>query len=230
MKQVSFNEVITAASALSKNNKAGGMKADLYFRKGKAFMTSSSGTVILKFSGISPDPGLVKFSILDYEGDEIKMFKDSVTFVTKGKYHKSKNVPAPKLEYMKIYKATKVLFKSKPFFEVNISDEVLHQVEEGLSHIEFSCVEGAFKITQRDIYSGAIINIEKPVTSGFNFEGDLKDFKPVSMRTSDFIGMFLVTDSMLFGFCDNITKVSSSRFRGIISNCKYDEMLNISTL
>lgn len=121
---------------------------------------------------------------------------------------------------------------------IRFNKQILPLLEEKLSHLEISGVNGKLVVEQRNIYSGSVIELTRKEEGGFGMasEDDISsDFGPVGLRTNDFLALFAFLDSLTFYFPDNgdnYCYVNSEDPRlvmdGFISLCAYDELGGIT--
>jgi hypothetical protein len=224
---VSLDEVLAIGTSLSRNNKAGGMRAEFYSKGDTVYLFSSSGTMMLRFQGVRPSLGTVKFNVLDYDGGEVKMSGDKVTFTrSSGSYQRQKTVSAPKLEFKQLDTKFQAFCQRNTLATVSIGEQVLKQVEEDLSHVEFKSEKGQFKLIQRDIYSGAMLEVTYQDEGLFG--GDIPPFPALALKTSDFMSLFLIESSLSFSFGQDVTRVRGKIVDGVVAMCVYDEMMEIT--
>ena len=114
--------------------------------------------------------------------------------------------------------------------QVSIKDSVLSLLQHDLSHIEFSCTDGVFKMTQRNIFSGSLIEIRKKASKGLISQKDnTKDFSVIAMRTNDFSALFSFVKEIDFffagtGFIYFKSMSGKVKMDGVVCQCVYEEM------
>ena len=128
---------------------------------------------------------------------------------------------------------------------LTISKSVLSLLDENLSHIEFSADEdGPLNMVQRNVYSGAIIEIS-PKEAGLSGVHKFENaFGPIGLRTADFMGLFSFQDSLIFTFAldssaddeenmgngfilaESLDKKKMD-MQALVACCLYDEIIEI---
>lgn len=237
--------ILSQAVALSQS---GRLRNEVYLLQDVLFIINFDSTVLLKFKlRQSYCDEEISFKANDFEGNEL--------FPEDGKIVFRKLVGGVERKKIcsggdKTFEEVKELFEGfaeeggerKNILNFNVS--VLSLLEEALSHIEFSCVQKKVYLTQRDIYSGTIVKLDKDSQAGgkglFGIVTDsiTSDFSPMGMRTNDFISLFVFNDDLKFYFPSAseeavefvYLKGQKAGFEGIVAGCLYDEMPGIENL
>jgi len=172
----------------------------------------------------------ISFFANDYDSKQFEERDGRICFIQGNEdYERTKSCKVPSTESKnpeKIWKGIK--FEKQNC--VTIKSSILSLLEDDLSHIEFSCTGGKLKVVQRNIFSGALIEIEKKAAKGLLAEKDSTgDFPVLAMRTNDFTALFSFVDQIKFYFSGNgyIYFMSISKklkMDGIVSQCVYEEM------
>ncbi len=214
----------------------GRLKNTIYVTGKKIFIKNAENTVLLRF--FSPDGSFssdISFNANDYEGDSFHVKEGSIIFETFEKeYHKKKSCKSPGQTPKEINK----LFKSFESIETNkitLNSDVLSLLDTSLSHIELSVKKGTFILTQRNIYSGAIIEITKASSKGgLGISSDKlsETIKPIGLRTSDFHALFSFQNTLNFYLDPDQEYITVTgqrwKMRAVISTCLYDELGEIN--
>lgn len=217
-------------------DQSGRLRNTIYLRKRTVFILNSDRTILLKFSlssSFSPFKNPISFKAADYDSNMFHEKDGKIVFISKsGDMLKKKSCGVPELspkEVLEIYKKFKKIETNK----IEISKNILQLLDENLSHIEISGKDGNFKIIQRNIYDGTIIELSREKGKGFGVSHSDKidsDFGPLGLRTQDFIALFAFNDSLVFNFPtgskNGYCTVSGKNFKmkGIIALCLYDEL------
>ena len=133
----------------------------------------------------------------------IQATEEQVVFkVIAGAYKREKTCQKPKNTFIDVME---MYMKQEPVkdYPVVMKDTICSLLDDGLSHVEFHCDNGAFKIVQKDIYSGAKIEVEKIQDGMFAVPSKLPEKLPIGMRTVDFKALFTFQDQMTFYFQDD---------------------------
>jgi len=172
----------------------------------------------------------VSFFANDYDSKTFEEKNGKICFIQDNEdYVRTKSCKVPSTKE----KDPKRIFKNIPIEKENcvqIKSSILGLLEGDLSHIEFSCTKGKLKVVQRNIFSGALIEIEKKAAKGFLAEKDSTgDFPVLAMRTNDFSALFSFVNTIKFYFSGNgyiyFQSISKKlKMDGIVSQCIYEEM------
>jgi hypothetical protein len=171
------------------------------------------------------------FNANDIDSKSFESREDKICFIKQsGEYKREKLCKAPSIAPAKIGKLFKRKMEAcKKESSITLTEKFVELLDDGLSHIEFSST-GKFKAVQRDIYAGSLITITKSKNKGLIKSSDkIKPFKPVGIRTNDFIALYSFANSVCFYFGDKNVVAFESKdnkmpFSGILSLCKYDEI------
>lgn len=172
----------------------------------------------------------VSFFANDYDSKIFEEHDGKICFIQDNEdYERTKSCKVPSTQK----KNPKKIFAKIPIEKENkvqIKSSILNLLEEDLSHIEFSCTEGKLKVVQRNIFSGALIEIQKKAAKGLLTEKDSTgDFPVLAMRTNDFSSLFSFVNVINFYFSNNgyiYFKSISKKLKmdGVVSQCIYEEM------
>jgi len=224
--------IFSHAVALSQS---GRLKSTIYASGQKIFVFNQDKTILLNFtlpdreSGIS---GEVSFNANDYDSENFHEKDGRIIFTThEGEYARQKSCAVPGKTFSDIRELyEKYLENDHHINKVSFNKNVLSLLDESLSHMEILSENKKPVIIQRDIYTGSIIRIDRDNTVGFGLSStdDIKeDFKPIGIRTNDFIALFSFCDKVDFHFGPAaFAFIEGNRFemQGTISLCEYDEM------
>jgi len=172
----------------------------------------------------------VSFFANDYDSKNFDEVDGKICFIQENDdYKRAKSCKVPTDNKLN----PREIFKSIPIKKENcvqIKSSILNLLEDDLSHIEFSCTDGKLKVVQRNIFSGALIEITKKQSKGLLKEKDSTgDFPVLALRTNDFSALFSFVPSINFYFANNgyvyLKSISKKiKLDGIISQCIYKEM------
>jgi len=227
-------DIFSHAVALQQN---GRLKNRVFCIDDEIYILNMDMTIILKFTlrkGEAPFKSPVSFDANDYESNMFKEKNGRIIFVTKkGDYVKEKSCRTPQLSPKDVREMyNKLIKETKKKNKACLNQDFVSCLDTDLSHIEFSGEKGKLVAKQRNIYSGSVITITKTEEQkGFDIQSDKieKDFKPIGIRTDDFLSLFQFVGSVVFYFYkDSIIRFESGEkrmaFEGILSQCVYDEL------
>lgn len=222
------------AASLQQN---GRLRNTIYCYKKFIYILNQDFTVFLRFPLRDTEVSFshpVSFNANDYESKQFREEDGKIIFITEGEdYVRTKSCKTPQFSPKEIHKLfvgkKKEEFKRKG--EIVLKDTLLAKTDDDLSHMEFSVEKGELVIRQRNIYSGSVISIRKNAQKSNLLESSskLKNFKPIGLRTNDFMALFIFTKTLHFYFNNRDTVWVESKdkkmpFIGIISQCVYDEL------
>jgi len=225
-------------------DQAGRMRNTIYALDDTIYILNFDHTVLLRFrlrKSETPFKSPVSFRANDYDSRQFYEEDGKIVFVSEGGgFTRKKSCASPGDTPEQIEE----LFESFPIIEGNLlrlHRDVLSVLDDALSHIEFSAVDGSPILVQRNIYSGAVIELTRSDASeGLGLGAEVQDqidtdFGPVGMRTNDFMALFSFLDSLSFYFPEGesdycYVKSDSPRLvmDGFISHCVYDELGGIT--
>lgn len=225
-------ESIFAQAAALKNT--GRFKTIIHCIWNNVYLLNSNNTVILKFplrKNESSFESPIHFSSSDYDSRKFYEEDGKIVFISSTEKYERKKICGISIDIdiEKLYQS----FPLNLFNTVLLTKDVCSLLEDKLSHVELSVEGGEFKLTQRDIYSGTVIEIRKNKNSGLDILSnklDIENFGPVGLRTIDFLALFSFQESLYFKFEENVEycgiKGTSKLFpmSGIIAHCIYDEL------
>lgn len=225
-------------------DQSGGMKNTIYGIGTDIFILNYDHTVLARFrlrkSEVEFDQP-VSFKANDYDSNQFEEKDGRITFHSdNGEYIRKKIAGTSDMSAEDVKKLFKTYSRDGEQYSV-LSPKVLEMIDTNLSHIEFTGKKGGnVKLTQRNIYSGGIIEIEPKKAGGF-FEETLKnDFGPIAMKTNDFVALFSFNTgeakALKFYFPTKgkedfftITGLDDSKrnMKVIIACCLYDEIIKL---
>jgi len=224
--------IFAHAAALQQN---GRLRNSVYCYKKYIYILNQDHTVMLQFplrKGEAPFQNPVSFEANDYDSSHFEEKDGYICFMKKfkDKYIREKKCKTPQFIPLKVHKMFKE--RKEGFKKVNsetLGKDFISLLDESLSHIEFSGRKGKLITQQRNIYSGSVITIQQQDKKGLDQEKPLKSFKPIGLRTNDFLALFTFVDNIQFYFKGNnaIWFQSKDRllpFNGLVSQCMYDEL------
>lgn len=228
-----LEDIFAHAVALQQS---GRLRSTVYCIGRKVFILNQDQTVLLRFLLRETDKmefeHPVSFAANDYDSKEVEERDGRICFIQNAAgFERVKSCRTPSMSPEEV----QALFKGYELFQQNqvvLHKDVLGLLDESLSHIEFSAKGGAFKIVQRNIYSGSHIELKREEAKGLGLnvvEDSLEDFKPIGLRTDDFLALFSFVDSLTFYFQTGglvwaESKDAKMPLRALISKCKYDEL------
>jgi len=226
-----IEEIFSHAVALQQS---GRLRSSVYCIGRKVYILNQDHTALLRFRLRKTDKlefdTPVSFNANDYDSQVVEQKGDKICFVQSAAgFKRVKSCRTPSLspeEVEEMFKEYKVKLRNT----VTLHSKMLGLLNEALSHIEFSCEDGEFKIVQRDIYSGSIIELKREKSGGLmEVKDDLEDFEPIGLRTNDFLALFTFIPTLQFSFLgDGFICVDSKDdkmpLRALISKCRYDEL------
>lgn len=222
---------------------AGKLRSTIYCIGRKVYILNQDDTVIMRFRLRKVDQHRgdllefeqpVSFHANDYDSKHVEYKDGKICFIQESEgergFIRTKSCRTPAMTPEEVEE----LFKSYPVEITNtvqLHSKMLGLLDENLSHIEFSAQNGEFKIVQRNVYSGSVIEIKRKEGKGGFYENkdDLEDFEPMGLRTNDFMALFNFVDNLQFhflseGFICVDSHDKKTPMRAIISKCVYDEL------
>jgi len=112
-----------------------------------------------------------------------------------------------------------------------VSKNVLALLDDELSHVELHNDQGTVRLIQKNIYTGARVEIKEVSGGLFEIAGDDLEELPLGLRTADFKALFSFVDTITFYLQKGhwlFFKDHSNTLQGILSTCIYDELSYIS--
>lgn len=226
-----LEDIFAHAVALEQN---GRLRSTVYCIGLRVFILNQDQTVFLRFRLRKVDKmeftDPISFNANDYDSKHLEVADGKIQFIQEaGGWERTKSCKTPRMSPENVQE----LFSGFEVEEVNtvtLHSSVLALLEENLSHVEFTSEDGELVITQRNIYSGAVITLRRKETGGLlEQKGDLGEFEPVGIRTPDLQALFTFVDTLDFHFLpDGFIVVDSKNpkipMRGLISKCRYDEL------
>lgn len=218
--------LMSAAVALAQ---AGRMKSTIHLKGHDIFVSNMDDTILMKFRA-EEDFDELSFFANDYDSRDIKEENGQVVFVSLAEQYKRKKVcPKPPQTFAEV---EQIWGKHKPNLgiPIRIGKAALQLLDEELSHVELHNIDGSVKLFQKNIYTGARIEISEASAGALLLEiasdPPLSNL-PIGLRTSDFKALFSFSDQLLFYIQDGnwiYFKDSSNALQGIVSTCLYDEL------
>jgi hypothetical protein len=217
--------LISQAVAL---DQSGMMKNTVFGFSEFLFIVNFDDTILLRFMMDEKIPEALAFFANDYESNEMEVSGGKVTFITcSGGYRRRKECAAPKRTWNEVA-AIWSRFRPVKDFPLNFNTKVLSHLDDDLSHVEIHNANGKARLIQKNIYSGAKVEIDNADGGLFAIENFPEGFQPVGLRTVDFKALFTMTDALTFNLqpghnwvyvTDPFDKVNA-----ILSTCLYDEL------
>jgi len=221
-------------------DQSGGLRNTIYAVGHQVFILNYDHTVLLRFllrKSESAFSSPISFRANDYDSNVFFEEDGKIIFkVSQGEFIRTKTCATPDLSPEEVRK----LFRTYPNLKgasVILSKDVLNLLDKSLSHIEFSGKRGeVLRITQRNIYSGSVIEIQK-ANSGLIKEVLTENVGPLAIKTNDFFALYSFQDTLKFSFSDRpgkedymvVTSVDQKKrdMQGVVACCLYDEIIQI---
>lgn len=221
----------------------GRLKSTIFADGSEIFILGSDRTVLVRFGLRAtelPFKHPVSFNANDYNSNRFYEEDGKIVFVTEQdgfKRTKSCGNPSMTLE------TVRGVWEKFPAVETNciqLNKAVLNLMDADLSHVEISGVNGQLHIVQRNIYSGAVIDITRAADEGglgLGTTDAIQDFGPVGIRTGDFMALFSFVDNVVFFFATPDVQANYCWFQsgdakldmcGFIAHCLYDELSKVT--
>ena len=216
--------LLSQAVALAQSGK---MKSTVHFAQDNLYILNMDKTICVRFA--SPGSSSFSFFANDYESRRMEVQDGRVTFNSgRGGYQRSKSCPVPKTTAEDVQAAWKRYSpdKSNSF---SLGSEVMSLLDEGLSHVEVSRKEGV-KLVQRDIYTGAVVEVQIPSSGGLlNTQADGSPFPVFGLRTADLQALFTFRGTLFFYIQPEgrnwvYIEDSGIGMAAVLTTCLYDEM------
>lgn len=219
------------AVALAQNGK---MKSTIHAGGSDIFIANMDQTILLHYKAPQDFDAPFSFFANDYESPRIRIEDGKVVFITNVNGIRRTKVCAPPKGSFEDKAAVWAKHAADRAHSFTVTKDMVGLLDEGLSHIEISKTEdGPLVLLQRDIYSGARIEVEH------NKSGSIIDlseggyaFGPLGVRTVDFQALFTFSDSLTFypqeGKAWMFFEDFQGNFAGVLSTCLYDELGYIS--
>ena len=221
--------MFSQAVALAQN---GMMKSTIHANGDKLFVLNMDDTILIRFKMNQEFPQAVSFFANDYESPDMILEGDQVAFMTNSEGHSRKKIcPKPKIGFEAVAKIWEGFKTEEPAeiepVTVPLTKHILALLDDDLSHVEFHN-EGGLKIIQKNIYSGARVEIENQVAKTGLLGNDLPAFEPIGIRTTDLKALFSFVDELtLHIFPGNNWLYFRDGYKileGILGTCLYDEI------
>jgi len=219
-------KVIALGVGLEQNGK---MKSSIHIKDNTVIIMNMDDTIITRNLIKQNFKGEVSFFANDYESPNVEIQGGKIVFKqTKGGFQREKVCSKPKNDFIDVLGilATKEPIKE---FKVSLDQNVCSLLEDGLSHVEFHNDNGELRIVQKDIYTGASVQIKSIQKGLINQKTNLPDGMIVGLRTSDFKALFYFNPTLDFYFQSEDSNYvyfsnEAAGFDGIVSVCIYDEL------
>ena len=231
------------AQAVALDQRAG-MRSVIYLIHDEIYIMNYDHTLLLRFK-LRKNEGYfdqsLSFYANDYDSNVFEEKDGKIIFHTETDGYKRKKIcgvtqtpPEVVRDLFKKYYSVKKKGKS---IETELSAGLIKSIEGELSHIEFSGKKKkGIKLVQRNIYSGAVIEIEKQEKGMFK-ESLPYNFGPIAIKTNDLLALFAFDEKTLkFTFPLNkgndymiieTMRKSKRDMVGIVARCLYDEVITI---
>ena len=221
-------------------HQSGRLKNNIYVHQRDVYILNADHTLLIQFQLPPKEPTFknpIGFAANDYDSDEFEEKDGKIIFTQKtDRLIRTKTCAAADGTFAD----ADTIFKSlwSDFFgiraEVAFNKDELSFLEDNLSHVEFKGEDGEWILTQRDIYTGNIIEIQENQVG--LLKGDIPDFGPIGIRTNDFKALFQFNEDVTFWFFPEVDAQycfflgSKFNMRGILAGCIYDEMGTIQNI
>lgn len=213
------------AVALAQNGK---MKSTVHISGKDMYILNMDSTILLHFTIPEKFDEAVSFFANDYESPEIELEDGKIVFhSTSGGYKRKKACAVPDMIFSDV-KALVDKYEENVDFPLSINKDILGALDDNLSHVELHNEKG-FKIIQKDIYSGARIEVTKKGGASFLQNKVPKGFEPLGLRTMDFKSLFTFVNDLTFYLQPGkknwmYFQDTSGTLRGYLATCLYDEL------
>jgi hypothetical protein len=200
------------------------------------YLLNSDKTIILRFEASNNEfKEPIRFFLSDYDSPTFTMEGNSITFLQNGEeFLRKKRCRIPIQTFQEVEELFYKFFDSnKMKWRIPFHRSSLNLLDTALSHIEFVTKKGNIHILQRDIYAGALIELErKLVPEGLGLtepEDVLPDsIAPMGMRTGDFLALFNFNDKVDIYFPEGLQYFMvnglHNQMSGIVAGCLYDNV------
>jgi hypothetical protein len=220
---------------------SGRLKNEIFVHNRDVYIMNIDHTVLLNFQLPAREPSFekpVNFSANDYDSENFREENGKIIFTQKSNAPgiiRTKTCSGSDKTFDDV-KKTFGKFYSDPtkMTHIKFIRDILSSLEDNLSHIELSADGGQWKLIQRDIYTGNIIELKRDKATGGGFglkvmDNIKNDFGPIGIRTNDFMALFQFNEIVNFyfppdadGYC--LVTGETYKMKGIIGTCVYDEM------
>lgn len=228
--------IFAHAFALQQNARC---RNTIYCVDDKVYILNSDDTLLLRFrlrGEERPFEDSLAFEAADYESAEFREVDGKIQFIQKNGsdgFTRKKSCRTPRNSPEQVHLIYRSFGKPGDSW-ASLPAGVCSMLDERLSHLEVKSVDGVLSLTQRNIYSGVVIEafneFKQGKTLGVHRNKSTKDFGPVGIRTNDFLALYEFTKKPI-SFCFDNEKVAFLRsdddrlgMTGIISRCLYDEL------
>jgi len=229
---IRVEKIFSHAVALQQS---GRLRSTIYCIKKFIYILNQDNTVLIRFVSRDAESlfsSPVSFNANDYDSGDFEENEGKILFRKKvGDWIKEKSCRTPQFEPSDIHQHfKKYLEHFKKTNKITLGDSFKACLDESLSHIEFSSTDGKIIAKQRDIYAGSVTTIQpgkrKQLSS---FDDTLEAFKPIGIKTQDFLALFQFVSTVTFFFSRKKVLWFQSDdkglpFIGLIAHCLYDEI------
>lgn len=217
--------MMAQAVALSQN---GMMKSTIHAKGKDLFILNMDDTILIQFQMDQEFPQAISFFANDYESNNLILEDGKLSFMTHSSgYERKKTCPVPKINFNDVLEISNKFALPDKSIAISFNKDMLPLLNDELSHIEFSGKNG-LKIVQKNIYSGAKIEVEDITAKEGILGNTIPDFETIGIRTVDFKALFQLADQLTFYIQKGHNWISFSDsfnlFSGVLSTCIYDEI------
>lgn len=219
-------------------DQAGKLRNTIYTIESEVYIINQDNTVMLRFPLRDSEQSFkepISFRANDYDSRAFHEEGGKIVFTTEADgWKRTKTCGTPDATPEEV----RAMFKK--FKPVKTNKVMLHKsicglLEENLSHVEISAEDGELSIIQRNIYSGAVIELTRAEAGGLGVaSGDEmdSDFGPLGLRTPDFMALFAFNDHLQWTFppegkadyCCVQSRDPKMKMQGVVACCVYDEL------
>jgi len=227
-------DIFSHAAAL---DQSGRCKNTIHCLANTVFILNADHSMLLRFplrKTEAPFTAPVSLRANDYDSREFEEKGGNIVFTTRaGGFVWRKSCGTADLTA----EATAALWRKFKPIHTNVlalPAAVTTLLEENLSHVEFSATGGSIVIRQRNVYSGAMIELTAERAAGALDLGTAvtySDFGPIGMRTNDLLALFSFNDIVHLGFPTGAVEYIWAEgrdmkmpFHGPVGGCLYDEL------
>lgn len=221
---------------------AGNQKNSAFCWENIIYILNSDKTLLLKFEASNKEfKEPIRFFLSDYDSPNFTSDGDSITFLQNGEeFLRKKRCRIPNQTFQEVEELFYKFYNpDKMKWKISFSKSSLDLLDTALSHIEFVTKNGEIKILQRDIYAGALVQLERKIEiEGLGLtepEDILPDsISPMAMRTGDFLALFNFNDKIDIYFPEGLQYFMieglHNQMSCIIAGCIYDDCGRILNL
>lgn len=216
-------------------HQAGRLRSAIYAHKKRVYVLNMDKTVLLRFiQDENPFNDPIGFTANDYDSHSFEAKDGQVVFTQRIEgFERRKSCRPPEHTFKEVHNLFQKYQTDQDSTVIIIQKPLLDLLEENLSHLEVSTRDGSLVVTQRDIYTGTVIEVERVAEGGFGLtitrDSVEDEVQPFGLRTNDLMALFSFCDEVQLRFPENgagycLLEGDKYKMRGVISHCLYDEL------